>query len=80
VSKLTNADLAVLRERLAKMTDNELNAYARTALAKCRSEGNRTEPLSPFEMLVGEIEVEWSCRRRPKRTGIPGLRFLKRNK
>jgi hypothetical protein len=60
------SDLDSLRERLFKMTDKELREYGRSANTRCRPENRRTEPLSPFEMLMPEIRAEWQ-RRHPDR-------------
>jgi len=40
------ADLIALRQRLAKMSDNELREWGRFTDKKCRPETRRSEPLS----------------------------------
>ena len=57
------ANLVVLRERLRRMSDNDLKAYGRSVLKECRPADKRTEPLLPFEIVLNEAHAEWRSRR-----------------
>jgi hypothetical protein len=60
----SSPDLGALRLRLSLMSDTALRAYGRSLVAQCRPEKRRTPPLSEFEILLTEIQVE-SRRRHP---------------
>jgi hypothetical protein len=62
MTQLLAGDQAVLRYRLRNMDDEHLSAYSKIMNKKCRPESDRTEPLSPFEMCMKEVNLEMERR------------------
>jgi hypothetical protein len=61
-------DVNQLRERLQKMTDNELRKFGRAAEHMVSPEGNRGRPpREAFVIQLAEARAEWA-RRHPKKT------------
>ena len=75
MTQLLAVDQSNLRDRLGDMSDEDLSAYSKVVNRKCRPQLERTEPLSPFELCMREVNLELN-RRYLRRSRWAFLSFL----